>query len=110
MGCGASKGESEDGKKQDPMNVKFGHTYCWSIDRFFEEAQRVVDDFKDMIDPIEKEKTNFLYVSGFHEVCGACKIFRILIIHFSYYSSIQGHVYFSQCQCQCKLNFGSLDQ
>lgn len=76
MGCGASKGD-EDKKKDDPMNVKFGHTYCWSIDRFFEEAQRVVDDFKDMIGPIEEEKTNFLYVSGFHEVCGACKIFLL---------------------------------
>lgn len=73
MGCGASKGKSDEGGSSENANIDFKDTGCWSIDDFFQQTTRLLDAFKDITGPLGEQKDNFFEVTGFYEVPGAGK-------------------------------------
>ena len=74
MGCGASKGKA-DGADANTQNadITFKTTSCRNMDDFFNQAQSVIQSFKDLTAPLNEQKDNFYDVTGFWEVCGTSK-------------------------------------
>ena len=73
MGCGASKGKSDEGGNTESADIEFKHTDVWSVDDFFNQAKRTLDAFKDITGPLQEQKDKFFEATGFYEVPGAGK-------------------------------------
>ena len=73
MGCGASKGKSEEGGNTESADIEFKETGVWSMDEFFGQAKKTLDAFKDITGPLQEQKENYFFVTGFYEVPGAGK-------------------------------------
>lgn len=73
MGCGASKGKSDEGGNMDSGDIEFKDTGVWSIDEFFGQAKKTLESFKDITGPLGEQKDNFFEATGFYEVPGAGK-------------------------------------
>lgn len=73
MGCGSSKGKSEDGGNMEAADIEFKDTGVWSIDEFFGQAKKTLEAFKDITGPLGEQKEKFFEVTGFYEVPGAGK-------------------------------------
>lgn len=76
MGCGASKGKSEDGGNTENADIDFKDTGVWSLDDFFGQAKKTLESFKDITGPLNEQKENFYFATGFYEVPGAGKYYR----------------------------------
>lgn len=73
MGCGASKGKSEEGGNTQDAKIEFKDTGVQSMDDFFNQAKKTLEAFKDITGPLGEQKDNFFEVTGFYEVAGAGK-------------------------------------
>ena len=71
MGCGSSKGKS--GGNTESAEIDFKDTGVWSLDDFFGQAKKTLDSFKDITGPLNEQKDNFYFTTGFYEVPGAGK-------------------------------------
>jgi hypothetical protein len=49
MGCGASKGKSED---TGDVDITFKATGATSMDNFFDQAKEVLDNFNSLTEPL----------------------------------------------------------
>ena len=73
MGCGASKGKSEEGGNTADANIEFKDTGVPSMDDFFGSAKKTLDSFKDITGPLGEQKDAYFEATGFYEVPGAGK-------------------------------------
>lgn len=80
MGCGASKGKSEGGSNTESADIDFKDTGVWSLDDFFGQAKKTLDSFKDITGPLQEQKDNFYFATGFYEVPGAGKCAQLDIL------------------------------
>lgn len=71
MGCGASKGKA-DGAEEN-LDITFKTIGVGSMDRFFEQATTLNENFAGITTPLQEQKDAFFETTGFYAVCGAGK-------------------------------------
>lgn len=72
MGCGASKGKEENAEEN--IEINFKTINVGSMDRFFEKAKELMDNFAGITSPLAEQKDAFYETTGFYAVCG-CGMF-----------------------------------
>lgn len=73
MGCGSSKGKSDEGGNTESGEIEFKDTGVQSLDDFFGQAKKTLEAFKDITGPLGEQKDAYFEVTGFYEVPGAGK-------------------------------------
>ena len=75
MGCTASSGGSAPSGKGNPAkNLKFQHVGVHSVDDFINKTKKVVTEFTDLLEPLEKAQHRFNDVTGFWRERKASKL------------------------------------
>lgn len=80
MGCGGSKGKSEESGNTENAKIEFKDTGVPSMDDFFAQAKKILETFKGITDPLGEQKDKFYFVTGFYEVPGAGKFGWAIIL------------------------------
>lgn len=65
MGCSSSSGGASPSKKGNPIKgLKFKDTGVHSVDDFVNKTKRVLVEFTDLLEPLEKAADKFADVTG----------------------------------------------
>jgi hypothetical protein len=91
MGCGESKGKSAQ-EPEEKIEVVFKETGALSLDRFFESAKELTDNFKALREPLVEAKENFFFISKFYEVPGATVKHSFLGVFIALSAQINGQL------------------
>ena len=65
MGCSSSSNAHSAKKKKKLKEIKFDHVGVYSLDDFLSKAKATIDEFGDLLEPVESAMENFINVTDF---------------------------------------------
>ena len=103
MGCSSSSGGSGPSKKGNAIkSLKFKDTGVHSVDDFLHKVKKCVQEFGDLLEPLEEAAYKFADVTGFWRDRKASKLSRSLNIYHSLETLNHWYAPLNRFMRQCK--------